>query len=74
MERVAVSDRQAGLTAAVMAGAENYTPVNVDERIEGWRAWLASDPSAQPAGESFADRVSRFQQQVEAQYGAEEVA
>jgi hypothetical protein len=65
MERVAVADRQAGMTAAVMARDENYTPLDVFARLEEWEAWLAADPSEQPAGESFADRVIRFQQAVE---------
>jgi hypothetical protein len=73
VERLAIADRQALLTAAAINGAQDYTPVDVGERVDTWRAWLASDPNAQAAGESFADRVARFQQQVEAQYG-EEVA
>jgi hypothetical protein len=57
-----------GLTAAAINGAQDYTPIDVGERVEAWRVWLASDPAEQPVGESFADRVARFQEQVEAQY------
>jgi hypothetical protein len=64
VERIAVADRQAGLTAAVMARDESYTPVDVFARLEEWEAWLASEPGAQPAGESFADHVARFEEQV----------
>ena len=74
MERLAIADRTALLTAAAINQVENYTPVDVGERVESWRAWLATDPAAKPAGESFADRVARFQRQVEAQYGDEGVA
>jgi hypothetical protein len=74
VERLAIADRTALLTAAAVNGAENYTPVDVGERVESWRAWLVTDPAAKPAGESFAERVARFQQQVDAQYGEEGVA
>jgi hypothetical protein len=68
VERLAIADRQALLTAAAINGAQDYTPIDVGERVEAWRVWLASDPAEQPVGESFADRVARFQEQVEAQY------
>jgi len=74
VERLAVADRQALLTAAAINGAKDYTPVDVGERVEEWRAWLASDPNGRTEGESFADRVAQFQRQVEAQYGEEGVA
>ena len=72
VERLAIADRQALLTAAAINGAQDYTPVDVGERVEAWRAWLASDPEGSPSGESFADRVARFQRQVEAQYGSDD--
>jgi hypothetical protein len=65
VERLAIADRTALLTAAAVNGRENYTPVDVGERISQWREWLASDQEAQPAGESFADRVARFGEQVQ---------
>jgi hypothetical protein len=63
---LALSDRQAQLTAALMLQAEDYTPIDVDERVSSWEAWLAQDPTAPPKpGESFADRVAAFERQVQ---------
>lgn len=65
VERLALADRAALLTAAVMRDAENYQPLDPAERVREWETWLASDPTVPAAAvESFADRVARFQEQV----------
>jgi hypothetical protein len=66
VRQVALADRQAQLTAALTLQAENYTPIDVDERVAAWEAWLVHDPTAPPKpGESFADRVAAFERQVQ---------
>jgi hypothetical protein len=44
VERLAVADRQALLTAAAVNGAQEYTPLDITERLDEWEAWLAHDP------------------------------
>lgn len=48
VERQALGDRQALLTAAALNGAEEYTPVNPEAAVSGWEAWLAQDPNDTP--------------------------
>lgn len=75
VRQVALVDRQAELTAALMLHADNYTPIDVEGRVSDWEARLASDPTApSKPGESFADRVAQFEQQVQALDQMTEVA
>ena len=61
VERVALADRTALLTAAAVNGAADYTPVDVDGRLAEFDAWLCSEPG----GESAVDaRVRELLEEV----------
>ena len=45
VERVALADRAALLTAAAVNGAKEYEPVDVDARLAEFDAWLCAEPS-----------------------------
>lgn len=54
VERRALADRQALLTAAAMRGLENYQPLSVDEAIADFDEWLNSDPADTPEARDHA--------------------
>jgi predicted component of type VI protein secretion system len=45
MERQALADRQAEMSVAITERWEDYSPVNVAERLEAFDEWLNADPS-----------------------------
>jgi hypothetical protein len=64
VESQALADRQAQMAAALTQQWQDFTPVTVDERVDEWETWLARDPAVPDGGETFADRVARFEEQV----------
>jgi len=61
VERVALADRAALLTAAAVNEAKEYEPVDVDARLAEFDAWLC----AEPGGESAVDaRIRELLEEV----------
>jgi hypothetical protein len=51
LERLLLADRQALMTAAAVNGAENFEPLDVEERLDAFRTYLNSDPTAEDPAE-----------------------
>ena len=61
VERIALADRQAQMTVAIAQRWEDWTPIDVMERVSDWEAWLAHDPT--DTDEARAD--ARFRELLE---------